>query len=419
MNIFRSDNDRGVQFKVAINQIGLKPSDVARVLGAVAFFLVLASIGGQLSKYLLGYDSIYGLVNLFDVSEEQNIPTFFSVLLLSCAALLLTVITALKKKQNDPDVSRWTILAFGFLLMAVDEGWSFHERLVAPVRGLLGDGPYGILYLAWVIPGIAVVVILALFFLTFLMRLPAKTRFTFMFAGALYVGGALGVELAEGYYAELHGSTNLIFNLMSSVEESLEMAGVIVFIYALLKYIADNYEEVRFRIDDKERNWIKVTKKILVYLCLFAVCVAIAFAVYSNDKTSITAALPPEAFKAEITVVKAPTEVKVNSSFSVKLKVENTSSAVWPALGKEDGTFKIHLGNHWTDESGKNFKNDDGRTDLKYDLKPGKSVELKLLMTAPVEKGSYIIQYDMVQEMVTWFADKGSKKAETRIRVIE
>jgi hypothetical protein len=246
---------------VTMNQIVLNSSVVARALGAVAFLLVLASIGGQLTKYLLGHDTVYGLVRLFDLDEEQNIPTLFSVLLLFCAALLLTIITVLKKKQKDPDVSKWAILAFGFLFMAVDEASSIHEELAMPVPGLLGDGPLGIFYFAWVIPGIAVVFVLALFFLRFLLRLPAKTRFTFMVAAALFIGGALGLELVGGRYAELHGGENLTYNILATVEESLEMAGVIVFIYALLKHIADNYKEVRFRFDNLEGNSRSKTPK--------------------------------------------------------------------------------------------------------------------------------------------------------------
>jgi hypothetical protein len=70
-----------------------------------------------------------------------------------------------------------------------------------------------------------------------------------MGAATLFLGGALGVELVGSRYAEFHGGENLTYNIIATVEESLEMAGVIVFIYALLKYIADNYEEVRFRLD--------------------------------------------------------------------------------------------------------------------------------------------------------------------------
>lgn len=239
---------------MAINQIILNPLAVARALGVVAFLLVLASIGGQLFKYLTGHDYVYGLVPLFDVDAEKNIPTFFSVLLLSFAALLLLVISVLEKKQKARDVSRWAILSSGFLLMGVDEGWSFHERLSMPVRGFLGDGNAGIFYDAWVIPGIAIVLALALFFLRFLLRLPVKTRSTFLVAATLFIGGAVGFELIGGRYTELHGQENLTYVMMATVEESLEMAGIIVFIYALLEYIAGQYKEVRFRFDNFEGN---------------------------------------------------------------------------------------------------------------------------------------------------------------------
>ena len=238
---------------MAINQIILNPSAIARALGAMAFLLVLASTGGQLTKYLTGHDHVL-LVRLFYVDAERNIPTFFSVLLLLFAAQLLTVITVLKNKHRDPDRSRWAILSFGFLFMAADEGFSLHEKLIVPVRGLLGDGTFGIFYYAWVIPGIAVVLVLALSFLKFLLHLPPKTRSTFLVAATLFIGGALGIELIGGRYVELHNENNLTYSMIVTVEESLEMTGVIVFIYALLKYIADNYKEVRLRFDDFDEN---------------------------------------------------------------------------------------------------------------------------------------------------------------------
>ena len=47
----------------------------------------------------------------------------------------------------------------------------------------------------------------------------------------------------------MHGERNLLFSMIATVEESLEMAGVIIFIWALLVHIADNYKEVRFRFE--------------------------------------------------------------------------------------------------------------------------------------------------------------------------
>jgi len=231
---------------MVINQISLNPSSIARVLGVVAFLLVLASIGGQLTAYLTGHAHVYGLVRLFYVDAEENIPTGFSTLLLLFAALLLAVITVLKRKQTGSPVSYWAILAFGFLFIAADEAVSLHEMLTEPTRKLLGDGNLGVFYFAWIIPGIALVLVLALFFLRFLLCLPAKTRLTFLMAATLYIGGAIGFELIGGRFAELHGQRNLTYSMIVTVEESLEMAGVIIFIWALLVYIADNHKEVRF-----------------------------------------------------------------------------------------------------------------------------------------------------------------------------
>ncbi|MEX2530945.1 MAG: hypothetical protein WD960_09245 [Gemmatimonadota bacterium] len=235
--------------RTEINQISLNPSAIGRILGAVAFLLVLASIGGQFSKFAVGHDYLKGLVPLFYVNAEQNIPTYFSVLLILFAALILVVITVLNGKRRVPHVSKWAILSFGFLFMAFDEAFQVHEGLAAPVRALLGDGNLGIFYYAWVIPGIALVLLLGLIFLTFLLHLPATTRLRFLMAAILYIGGAIGVELIGGRYAELHGLQTWTYSMITTVEESLEMAGLIVFIWALLRYCADNYKEVRFQFE--------------------------------------------------------------------------------------------------------------------------------------------------------------------------
>jgi hypothetical protein len=218
-------------------------------LGVAAALLVLASVAGQVSKYVFGHDQVYGLVPLFYVDDEQNIPALFSVLLLSGAAFLLTMLTVLKRQQRDRDTLRWAILAAGFLVMAVDEACSLHEKLIPPMKRLLGKSSLGIFYFAWVIPGFVVVAMVGLVYLGFLFRLPRKARVTFVLAATLFLGGVLGLELIGGRYAELHGSQNLTYSMLSTIEESLEMAGVIVFIYALLDYMAATYDDIRVGFD--------------------------------------------------------------------------------------------------------------------------------------------------------------------------
>lgn len=210
------------------------------VLAAVTLLLVLFSIGGQFSKYFLGHDTLTELAPLFYVDQEHNIPTYFSVLLILLAASLLGGIAKNKSKQRLPHGSKWAFLSFGFLLMAIDETFQFHERLNIPVGKLLGDGSLGVFYFPWVIPAIVLVIVLGLFFLKFLFDLPARTRFWFMMAAIIYLGGAIGVELIGSNHAELHGFENWTYSVIATIEESLEMGGLIVFIGALLSYCANN-----------------------------------------------------------------------------------------------------------------------------------------------------------------------------------
>jgi hypothetical protein len=235
------------------HQIVLNRSIIVRALGTIAGFIVLASIGGLLTKFLLGHDTVYGLINLFNLDGESNIPSYFSASLLLLAALLLSIISVLKRKSRAPYALQWTILAFTFVYLAVDEAASIHELLTRPTEELLGDRTIGIFYFAWVIPGMAITLVFALLFLKFFLHLPLQIKLFVLLAAILYIGGAIGVEMIGGRYAEQRRD-ELTYNMIVTLEESLEMAGAIVFIHALMTYIEANYREVRFRFEHSNEN---------------------------------------------------------------------------------------------------------------------------------------------------------------------
>ena len=222
-------------------KLPVKPFKIVLPLGITAFLLVITSIGTQLIKFIFGLDILF---NLFYLDREQNIPTYFSALLLIIAALLLGFIAILNRKKGISHISEWTILSLGFLVMAFDEAFQVHEKMIVPVRSLIGAGNFGFFYYAWVIPGILLIVFLGIYFFRFFMDLSQKTRINFLIAAILFVGGAVGMELIGGRYAELYGVNNLTYSMIACVEEGLEMAGVIIFIRALLIYFQDNYHEV-------------------------------------------------------------------------------------------------------------------------------------------------------------------------------
>ena len=230
------------------------PSFVALILAAVAFFLVLANIVSIIiTLFVTGIEHYHWLARFFYMDAEKNMPTFFSAVLLLFSFLLLAFIAVSEQKRKTPQVLYWRILSLGFLFMAIDEQYSFHERLVEPMRQLLGCGHLGCFYFAWVIPGMGVVFILGLFFLRFWLSLPPKTRLNFLIAAAIYLGGCLGIELIEGCYAESHGFFNLTFCMLATLEESLEMGGVIIFIWGLMTHIRDCYMDDLFTFAE----WLK------------------------------------------------------------------------------------------------------------------------------------------------------------------
>ena len=85
--------------------------------------------------------------------------------------------------------------------------------------------------------GIAIGVI-GLAYLPFVFELPKETRNHFLLAGVIFVTGAFGVEMLGAREADLYGYETVTYCVLYSLEEMLEMLGIVLFIYALLSYLA-------------------------------------------------------------------------------------------------------------------------------------------------------------------------------------
>lgn len=231
-------------------RIEISPRRVGRALALGALALLLAHVAVQFSVYRLGHDRLWGFVYLFDLDREFNIPTWYSSFLLLICSVLLATIAAARKMQADRYTRHWSVLAVIFLYISLDETASIHELSIEPLRNALHAS--GLLYFTWIVPGTILVSVFVLSYLGFLAYLPAKTRNCFVIAGALYVGGALGVEAVEGRHADYYGTSNLPFALLVGAEESLEMFGLVTFIYALLAHLRAEVKEVRIHFEGKE-----------------------------------------------------------------------------------------------------------------------------------------------------------------------
>jgi hypothetical protein len=132
-----------------------------------------------------------------------------------------------------------------------------------------------------------------------------------------------------------------------------------------------------------------------------------------------TGPMPDGAFKAAINVPDPPTKMQPGQTLMLTVKVKNVGNAPWPAHGRTgDGYFQVNLGDSWFDSQNKRIeKNPYVRSGLPRDLRPGEEAEIPLAITAPSAPGDYTLQIDLVQEMVSWFAEKGSEAPKFKVKV--
>lgn len=119
--------------------------------------------------------------------------------------------------------------------------------------------------------------------------------------------------------------------------------------------------------------------------------------------------LPPDAFRAQLSLLASPSNVRAKKQAVFLVRIKNVSPVTWLARERGGNAYQVSLGNHWLDPDGKTLINDDGRSALLRDLKPGESVDLPLNVNAPAIPGRYLLEIDMLQEGVSWFGLKGSE----------
>jgi hypothetical protein len=204
-----------------------------RVLFFAAALVSLLGLISELLHYVAQLN--FTILGLFSLSLEGNLPTWYSSLLLFACGLALHAVAAGARQQSAPFRHRWALLGCIFMFMSLDEAVELHEQLGRLVK------LHGVLYFSWVVPASVIVILLGLAYLPFLVHLPARTRWRFVIAGALYVGGALLLELPLGYWAERAGTENLTYVLIDWVEESLEIFGATLFLSSLFEYLGEKH----------------------------------------------------------------------------------------------------------------------------------------------------------------------------------
>ena len=212
----------------------LRAENVAERLGALAAALLFLHV---LTVQILFNESLglvdrlrieYWQLSVFDLDQEAGFGTWFSAGMLLFAGLLLLHQAKTLRTQGSREDLWWHILGTGFCVLSMDEVVGIHEWL----NTLLEKTD-------WTVYGFAIFVILSVAYLPFLWRHRGRLALLFVLAAAVYGGGAVGVEhFTDGRVDTLH------YNMWTTLEEGMEMSGVIIFIYAILDHLRGDPDQV-------------------------------------------------------------------------------------------------------------------------------------------------------------------------------
>jgi hypothetical protein len=121
-------------------------------------------------------------------------------------------------------------------------------------------------------------------------------------------------------------------------------------------------------------------------------------------------------FRVEYLVDTEPRTLHVGEVFTVPVTLHNTGGVTWPRAGQQP----THLAYHWQRLDGVTTLADyEGvRTELPEDVAPGGVLEVVATAYGPAREGHYLLHWDVVQEDVTWFSDRGNAMPDQPVTVL-
>ncbi len=219
------------------DEIVINQGKFIRILWWIIAVLVLIHIVLQAIHYYV-HELPWLLREIFDMDEEESFSTWFSAVYLLISSALLFLIACSKEKIIYSN--HWHGLALGFCLLSVDEVVGIHETFNT------------ITEIAWTVPATWAALLILIIYSKFLLHLIPSARKQFLIAAAVFLSGGLLVEHLADYYVEAFDMDNFGYHLLTALEEFLEMAGVVLFIQALLNFLpTDNSGAVIFKIKIK------------------------------------------------------------------------------------------------------------------------------------------------------------------------
>jgi len=227
----------------------IHPKKTALFFFRITVILVMIHIVFSTFDYILKGKVVGFFMKFVDLDLEKSVPTLYSVFLMLLCAITLWIISKQEIRKKTGLGIYWRGISLIFFFLAIDEGTRFHESVGDLVESLMHSNtlpvqPEGFLYWPWIIPYSVFCLAVGLIFIPFLIKLPKRSRNLFILAGAIYLAGAVMIEVISAREANLFGLNSIIYWFLYTIEEFLEMSGIVLFLYALLDYMVKETGQV-------------------------------------------------------------------------------------------------------------------------------------------------------------------------------
>jgi hypothetical protein len=132
--------------------------------------------------------------------------------------------------------------------------------------------------------------------------------------------------------------------------------------------------------------------------------------------------LPPSAYRVEWDLADVPPVFRAGVPATARIGVRNLSSSRWPAYPMirtyPPGAYCIRLSYRFLDAAGRAVVVDyDARINLPRVVGPNETATVVFPLAPPKKPGHYVLQFDLCQEMVTWFEWMGAAKGLLPVQV--
>lgn len=98
---------------------------------------------------------------------------------------------------------------------------------------------------------------------------------------------------------------------------------------------------------------------------------------------------------------------------NIPITVENTSQIVW----ENSGENPVNLAYHILDSNNKTIDYEGMRTPFSSPVDIGEKRTVNSVVKVPDKAGTYILEFDLVQEYMTWFSSQGAKTLKINLKV--